>query len=374
MIKKAYLVFTTINIPKIANDFYENFEKFGHKKKVGIIIIGDKKTPDEPSFKICKELQRKGFEVEYFDIAVQEKWLDKYPKLKEIIPYNSDNRRNIGFLLALERGCDFLISVDDDNFPLENEDFFSFHNIVSENCRLPVIKTNSKWFNICDLLEKDPNQRIYPRGFPYNKRWQEKEVMRDYREVRIALNEGLWLGDPDVDSITRINQEIKISQFKGSQIALDIGVWSPINTQNTSLSVEILPAFYFILMGEKVDDLVVDRYGDIWAGFFTKKVIDTLGYHVSFGHPICNHLRNTHNLFKDLKQELGCIIYTDLLLEWLENVNLKGRDAIELYADLSDKFLEYVSKDKRFSADFVKYTKKLNYNQKVWLETVQKIK
>lgn len=371
--KRACLVCTTINVPKVVRDFCVNFEKFGHKSQVRIIIIGDKKTPHQLSFKISKELQKEGFEVEYFDISAQERWLGKFPKFKKIIPYNSDNRRNVGFLMALEREPDFIISVDDDNYPLEDEDFFGFHSIVGERKYLPVIRTDSKWFNVCDLLEKKPKQKIYPRGFPYRKRWKEKTITQDYRKVKVVLNEGLWLTDPDIDSITRIYRNVKITHFKGRQIALDLGVWSPINTQNTSLTLEILPAFYFILMGERIDGQLIDRFGDIWAGFFTKKIIDELGYYVSFGHPICNHLRNTHNLFEDLKYEVGAIAYTELLTEWLENVSLRGKDAIELYCDLSEKFLKLVIKDKRFSSDFIKYAKKLNYNQNVWLETVQKI-
>ena len=51
---KSYLVFTTINIPSIVVDYCNNFERFGHKKEIGIIIIGDKKTPDTEAFKIYR--------------------------------------------------------------------------------------------------------------------------------------------------------------------------------------------------------------------------------------------------------------------------------------------------------------------------------
>jgi len=371
---KYYIVITTINIPKIAEDYCRNIEKFGHKNNVGIIIVGDKKSPDKESFKICGDLKSKGFDVEYFDIEKQEKWLEKFPKLKEIIPYNSDNRRNIGYLMALEKGCEILISIDDDNFPLDEKDFIGFHSIVGTRQQLPVIKTDSNWFNICDLMEKNPDCRIYARGYPYNKRWQDSKILRGKKEVKIMLNAGLWLQDPDVDAITRISRDVKTVEFTGGQIALDIGTWSPINTQNTALHIDLLPAYYFVLMGEKLDNLVIDRYGDIWSGFFVKKVMDSLGYYASVGNPIANHIRNKHNLFKDLKQELGCIMQTDLLAEFLEKISLKGENASEVYADLADKFLDYVNADARFSGDFRKYVEKLNYCQKVWLETIQKIK
>lgn len=375
MKKKAYLVFTTINIPKIAENFCENFKKFGHEEKVGVIIIGDKKSPDKASFNICNKLQTRGFDIEYFDIKKQERWLKDYPEFKKIVPYNSDNRRNIGFLIALEKGCEFIISVDDDNYPVEEIDFFGCHNIVGNKQILPTIRTNSRWFNICDLLKKSPDQRIYPRGFPYNRRWQDVSIIKEKKEVKVMLNQGLWLQDPDVDAITRINQDIKITEFSGEQIALDIGTWSPINTQNTSIHIDILPAFYFVLMGEKVDGLVIDRYGDIWAGLFLKKVMDSLSdCYASFGNPIVNHIRNKHNLFNDLKQELGCIIYTDMLVDVLETIDLKGRNAVELYANLSEQLLQHCPKDKRSSKEFESYLKKLNYAQKIWLKTIENVK
>jgi len=374
MAKKTYLVFTTINIPKIAEDYCNNFEKFDHKDEVGIIVIGDKKSLDLESFSVCNNLQKRGFDIEYFSIEKQEKWLASYNKLRKIIPYNSDNRRNVGFLIALAKGCDSIISTDDDNFPLQEIDFLGYHGIVGTKQKLPVVKTNSNWFNVCDLLKKNPEQRIYPRGYPYNKRWQDTSITQKEKEVQIMLNEGLWLNDPDIDSITRLNRDVKTTEFIGKQIALDIGTWSPINSQNTSFYTELLPAYYFFLMEEKLDDLVINRYGDIWEGLFVKKVMDSLGYYVAFGNPIANHIRNKHNLFKDLKEELGCIIYTDLLVDVLEDINLKSEDVVDLSSSLSNQLLKYTSEDKRFSKDFNIYMKKLNYNQKVWLETIQKIK
>lgn len=374
MTKKAFIVVTTIKVPKIVKDFFDNLEKFGHKKDVGFIIIGDKKSPNLASDVFCKKFKKKGFEVEFFSIQKQKKWLKSFPKFQKIVPYNSDNRRNIGYLIALQKGCDFIISIDDDNFPLSDVDFFKYHCIVGEEKESFVIKTTSKWFNICELLMKKPDWQIYPRGYPYRERWKENLIVKTRKKVKIMLNEGLWLNDPDVDSITRINRDVKITKFFNEQIILDIGTWSPINTQNTAIHIEILPAFYFVIMGEKIENLVIDRYGDIWAGLFVKKVMDKLGYYASFGNPIVNHIRNKHNLFNDLKQELGCIIYTEVLAEILENIKLKGKNAIDCYADLTDKVLKFSLKEKMINPEFKKYLKKLNYAQNVWLETIQKIK
>ena len=371
---KYCLVLTTINIPELLRDYAKNFIKFGRQKEVEILVIGDLKTPHEKVHSLISEINNLGILAEYFNIEKQEKWLVKFPKLKEIIPYNSDNRRNVGYLMALEKKCEVLISIDDDNFPLDGEDFIGAHSIIGQTLELPVVKTNSKWFNICDLMEKNPEQKIYARGYPYNKRWQDSQIWEEKKEVNIMMNVGLWLNDPDVDSITRISRDIKTIKFIDKKIALDIGIWSPINSQNTALHIDFLPAYYFVLMGEKLDNLIIDRYGDIWSGFFVKKVMDSLGYYVSVGNPVVNHVRNKHNLFKDLKQELGCAIQTDLMVDFLESVDLEGKNASDVYADLADKLLDYTTKDAKFSDDFRKYVQKLNNCQKIWLETIQKIK
>lgn len=370
---RAFLVLTTIRIPTVAQEYCINFQKFNHQEEIGILIIGDRKSPNTESNILCRKLQKQGFIIEYFSITRQQKWLKKYPKLNKIIPYNSDNRRNIGYLMAFENGCDFVISIDDDNFPLPQEDFFAKHSIVGTKQKLSLTKTTSGWFNVCDLLEKSPNERIYPRGFPYFKRWKNERISKKIQDVMIGANAGLWINDPDVDSITRLNKRIMTPKFIGSQIALDRNCFSPINTQNTAIRSDLIPAYYFVLMGEKVDDLIIDRYGDIWSGFFLKKILDALGLYVSFGHPLTNHIRNNHNLFLDLKQELGCIIYTDYLVQLLQDIRPQGKTVIEIYDNLSDELFKRVSRSNNLSADFKRYVRKLHFCQKIWLETAQKI-
>lgn len=373
MPNKICLVATTINEGQFLDSYVNKIKEEMAVDKVTLIVIPDKKTPPL-LYENCDKIKERGINIICPTLREQEFFLKKLGNIQKIIPYNSDNRRNIGFLLALKQGCDLVISIDDDNFPLKDKDFLKHHLIVGTKQKLPVVRTNSHWFNICDLLKKNPDQRIYPRGYPYSKRWQDISIIQEEKEVQIMLNEGLWVNDPDVDSITRINQDVKIIDFLGKQTVLDIGTWSPINTQNTAFQIDLLPAFYFFLMGEKVDNLIINRYGDIWAGLFIKKIMDSLGYYAAFGNPLVNHIRNKHDLFEDLKQELGCIIYTDLLVDILEDVNPKGRNPIDLSLDLSNQLLKYTLGDKRFSRDFKLYMKKLNYNQKVWLETIQKLK
>src|SRR5438552_6483694 len=127
-------------------------------------------------------------------------------------------------------------------------------------------------------------------------------------------------------------------------------------------------------MGEYVDGLRIDRYADIWSGFFLKKVMDVLGWHASFGVPLVDHRRNMHDLFKDLKEELNGITYTESLVEFLEGVSLRGETPADVYDALGDELLRFVSKDSRFGADFRAFIAKVHGCQKVWLEACAAIR
>jgi len=372
--KKIGVVITTIGDGSFLDIYKNKAVQEGMVKDLFMIVIPDIKSP-ESLYKKCQELKEFGINIVCPTIEEQNSFLKDLGKISEIIPYNSDNRRNIGFLMALEAGCDILLSVDDDNLPLEQGEFFRYHQkMIGQEHDLPVVSNDSKWFNICESLEKKPDQTIYARGYPYNRRWKDTDNKVENKKIKVMLNAGLWLNDPDVDSITRISRDIKTINITSDQMALGIGTFSPINSQNTALHVDLLPAYYFVVMGEKVENLVIDRYGDIWSGFFIKKVMDSLGFYASFGNPVANHLRNKHNFFKDLKQELACIIYTDLIAELLENIELEGKNVFDCYQDLSKKLLDKVCSDDKIPEDFKNYIKRLNYCQNIWLEAVRKIK
>ena len=67
------------------------------------LIIGDRKTPHGAVADLAANLRMRGFDARYVDLEAQDHFLDRFPKLKPLIPFNSDNRRNIGYLMAKER-------------------------------------------------------------------------------------------------------------------------------------------------------------------------------------------------------------------------------------------------------------------------------
>jgi len=360
------IVLTTIRVPELLLDYADNFAKYGHYN-VGFIVVGDIPTPHEETKFLMQKVKDKGFEAQYFDIKSQRKWLHQYPKLAKIIPYRSDNRRNIGFLMAAEKGAQTIIAIDDDNYAT-GEDFYKYHSIVGKKATLPTVTSTSGWFNPCTMLETDHGGLIYPRGYPFSKRRKEQYTFTQ-TTGRIALNMGLWTADPDADAVTHLANPTQIVRMKSENdsIMLAPGTYAPINTQNTAFHRRTLPCYYYILMNASLKGLKIDRYGDIWSGFFIKKAIDKMDERAVVGRPIANHKRNSHNYLKDLKCELWGMLLTEELVKWLEQLQLESDNYFDIYLEMStglnklkDNFQEYAIR---------KYLEKISHAMNIWVDT-----
>lgn len=371
---KYCLVLTTINVPDLLKEYTENFLMYNHSLEVEILVIGDLKTPHEKVESLIYQINTSGIKAEYFDIAKQETWLDKFSDFKKIVPYNSDNRRNIGYLIAVQREAEIIIAVDDDNYVDVSKDYLTSHSMVGQNTDFEAISDKSGWFNICSMIKFNPERKVYPRGYPYFKRFQDGEFFYHKRNGRIVINEGLWLQDPDIDSITRLTEDVKGVGILKEQVFLDKGTFSPINTQNTAFHRDILPCAYFVLMGGNINGLVIERYGDIWFGLFAKKIIDHMGDYVRFGDPIAIHKRNQHNLLKDLKQEFWAITFTELLSEFIEKLELTKKTYGDCYVELAEKLEKFVLENDKFNDQSKKYFNDVIFAMKIWAKTCEVIR
>lgn len=361
------LVFTTIHVPLLLLDYANNFLRYKHNN-VSMIVIGDKKTPHEKCKEISDKVKNMGVKCEYFDISEQEKWLKDFPKLAEIIPYNSDNRRNIGHLMAYERKSN-IIQVDDDNYPTD-DDFLKYHSVAGNTISAKSVSSSNKWYNTCENLETSTGRKIYPRGFPFCRRRTE-HLTYGMDSGFIAANMGLWINVPDVDVITHLADPVTIKAVKEKDpLIINRGNLCPINSQNTAISRDALPCFYYILQNESFNGIVLDRFGDIWQGFFAKKVIDAIGHKVTIGGPIVDHRRNPHNYFDDLRYEFHGMLITEKLAVILENIELNSNNYFDGYRELADILdrTEIVQ-----DINVQKYFKKVTNCMRVWLETCEKL-
>ncbi len=333
---KACVVLTTIFDPVVLEDYYRNFEKFGRLDQVEVIVIPDRKTP-AAAFERAKELTRRGLRTECPTLEEQEQFLAKLGLPGEFIPYNSDNRRNIGYLMALERDCDFVISLDDDNYARDGEDVFQEHAVVTGPAAThEVLEAAAGFYNICSLLRFEQNKRdVFPRGYPFSARHVQNPVSTQTVSGPIHLNAGLWLLDPDVEALTWLVLNPHVAAWSGEARVLGRHTWSPVNTQNTALRREAVAAYYFLRMGYPIGGTAIDRYGDIFSGYFVQACVKHLGGLVRVGSPVAEHRRNAHNYMKDAIMEWGAILVLEELLPWLRERKLSGSDWVEAYRSLS---------------------------------------
>ena len=331
----ASMVFTTINDSDVLEGYFENFQRYGHLEQVQVFVIPDRKTP-AATYKRCQEFSQRGLRVVCPTIEEQESFLRQLGLPANFIPYNSGNRRNVGYLMALESDSDFLISIDDDNYCRHYDDFFYEHSVVSsEHYLARKVAVDTGWFNVCDLLSFDNPGRIYARGFPYHARHkcEVKAVTSDLLTVR--MNTGLWLQDPDVDGITWMVSPSRATSFKWENVVLDRNTWSPINTQNTALHRDVIAAYYFVRMDYPLAGMLIDRYDDIFSGYFSQACLHHMGHHVRIGTPIVDHKRNAHNYLRDTTDELAGLWILEDLTPWLIDVTIEGETYTESYISLS---------------------------------------
>lgn len=344
MSRRTDIVVTTIFEPAWLDGYLDNIAEYGRTDEVTIRIICDRKTP-RSVWQAADEARQRGFRVDCPELDEQEAFLRSLG-IADLVPWNTDNRRNIGFLRAWESGAEVLISIDDDNYCREGSDFVGSHHVVGRRASAgdEAGLAGGDWFNICSLLEVEPAARVYPRGFPYAaKGVQEARITPAFGgdpNAVIAMNAGLWLADPDTDAITRLALNPRVVNASTTAVLFEPRIWTPVNTQNTALVRDAVPAYYYVRMGFELQGMQIDRFGDILSGYFAQACAKRLGHLVRVGGPIVEHRRTPHNLFKDLHQELAGIVLIEDLLPWLQEAPLTGATYGELYADLAEQLLE----------------------------------
>jgi hypothetical protein len=305
------------------------------------------------------------------DLDTQKTYMSRFPEMDTLIPFDSDQRRNIGYLKAAEQGAEILVALDDDNW-VKEDDWYAAHAIVGTTVTLESAESDSKWWNPCRMMDTDPPGHVlYPRGHPYGRRHLPDDETRTISAGRVVLNAGLWLLDPDVDSLTRLTDPSRCTRLNEERVMLAPGTWAAINTQNTAFHREVLPAFYFVPITARLGGFLVERYGDIWAGLFCRKAIDRMGDRVTYGIPACDHRRNAHVLLKDLQLEFWSILITEELWQVLDGWSLSARTYAGLYDEIADRLAAHDWKSLPMAGEVKAYFGRMATAMKVWTQTTR---
>lgn len=360
---KVSIITTTINMPNLIDDYAKDAANSRHD--VDIIIAGDKKTPSE-ILDFCTDLQEKhGIAIEYMDVNSQNEFMKDFPVLDKFIPWNCIQRRNLPIMKAYMQGSDLIITIDDDNF-LAQKSYIDGHGVLGENTEFLTIKSPTGWLNICDYLKDKHEREFYPRGYPWSERINQVKGITESRKTgKKVVNGGFWLGDPDIDAVTRLAAPIDVVEYRLKEnFAMDIGTWAPFNSQNTALHRSVIPAYFLVPE--------IGRFDDIWASYIVKRVADHLGDYISFGFPLVKQDRNEHDLWLDAFQEKLGTQLSDQFCAWLKEIELKAEDYLLASIELIHALKEKVNKA-RMKAEQRAYYNQFIDGYKIWFETVAKM-
>ena len=366
-LKKCGIVITSIYDTGWIERISKNLKESNENENVTIYFISDNKTPST-CFEKIKIAQKKGIKIWAPTMEEQKKFEHQF-SIDNFILENSDHRRNIGYLKAYIDEVDFVISMDDDNFP-HGTDFIETHRkMLSANTVHKLLSSPNNFFNNCTLLEK--NTFIHPRGFPTNKKDQVK-VEYKKASIKVGVNAGMWTIAPDVDAISWL---IKYQEFnsinKVDQVILADSTFCPVNSQNTALIRELIPAYYFVRMNYDIGGgLKFDRLGDIYSGYFLQKVAKSSGYNISFGMPLVTHERNNHDYLNDANAEWGCFRTIDIFTEWLTNLKLNNQSVVDNFKCLADELdlFASISNFRYVASSTSGFYHQMSFDMKRWIK------
>ena len=283
-----YCIITTINKPTKAIESLHSV--FGSN----LIVVGDKKTPDDWEYK----------DVRYFSVY-SNIGIDLDTRFHA--PFNHYARKNLGYLLAIKNKASLIYDTDDDNIP--NDIFKIRTEQVEAN-----ISHGEGWFNVYDLVSEE---YIWPRGFSLNH-------LDDYPSVGAkkfrtsSIQQGLADGEPDVDAIWRFVLKKEHNFSINKSIYVQPKAWCPFNSQSTWWFPKAYPLMYLPIYA-------TFRMCDIWRSFIAQRCLWEIGEGVTFHSPSeVFQDRNKHDLLKDFADEVSGYLNNDTIVEILSNLKLKS--------------------------------------------------
>jgi hypothetical protein len=306
-------------IPSIREDALNIFlDKWRNElASVQIIVVEDN---NEKTFNIKKQ----GLNLVHFSHKEIEE------DLKEnawIIPRKTSAICSYGFYKAWHMGMDLIIKLDDDLEMIEPN--FIIEHMKNVYCYRPL-----HWAN--------PFIGGYPRGFPYSER------------TRITvLNYGLADNILDFDAISQLLGDRASLRKEG--MSVPYGSYIPLSGMNVAFIRDIIPAYYFLLMGKGFG---FDRCDDIWSGIFLKKITDHLGHVISVGPPIVKH-NKLSNPISNFYKETPMLDVNEVLWQKVDKIKLTKYNYKDCYLQIA----EGLPKND-------KYFKKLAEAMKIWISII----
>ena len=287
---KLAIIGTTIN----GESGYLPFDRLAAESEfsdVSFVVAGDtnSKPFDTSGFK-CR--------IEYLEPKDQERFA-----VSETIGWKTPRRRPAAWLRAIELEPDYILSIDDDNIPPDDY-FATWHRVLTTPVgRVAAAKTGvsePQWYNY--LASSDAPIEIYPRGFPLAFRTRTAvEITAAPEAIKpaaIGLWQGISLGDPDIDAMTRLVWPARTPLASiGEKNYCLRDIWSPYNMQNT--------AYAPSLFGLPILWPHAGRFDDIYASFVFQKFLFNTSRYAYVGDPINRQDRGVRDTLRlDFPEEV----------------------------------------------------------------------
>ena len=227
--------------------------------------------------------------------------------------------RSYGFWKAYQNGADVIMTLDDDCFPTDDD-------LVAGHLDNLSYKTPERWMSVYP----DP-KHLYTRGFPYKIR----------EKNRTVISHGLWSGALDQDARTEVvTGKLHEKPYPPLRMTVPTGLFFPMSSMNLAFSREITPCMFFPMMGYDPEGKAwgFDRYDDIWAGIFAKKVCDHLGLSVVSGSPFVDHRKASDPAANLLKEKAGLAMNEDFWKR-VDAVRLTKNTPALCYRELAEKIV-----------------------------------
>jgi hypothetical protein len=292
---EKFIVITSIFEPTKAVELFSKNENYK------LIVVGDKKTPENWSYD----------NVEYISVNQQEN-MDF--NLAKVLPYNHYCRKMLGYLQAIQEGATYIVDTDDDNIPKNNWKFPEFEQ------KFDCISKDKGFVNIYQLYTK---QKIWARGLPLNLITKDFELKKfiNTKECKVGVWQGLADEDPDVDAIYRLTSDTPCYFIEREPVVLDQGSISPFNTQNTIIRKELFALMY-------LPTYVTFRFTDILRGLVAQPIMWLYGYQLGFTNATVVQKRNPHDYLKDFISEIPMYQHSEKVIELVSN-SISSSESVE---------------------------------------------
>ena len=349
-ISNKWIVMTVYNSPD--TNFIELLKNLNSWK---IVVIGNNPINDIK----WKKLEN-GNKLIYLSLKEQ---LNLGYKIIKYLDYNSNSRKNIGYLYAIQHGAKEIYEIDED---IIIKDLIYLDDCFNNTFISYFLNNGSKMVNPFDYFGE---KYIWPRGFKIkdigNNDNNKYFLLNSSKlEIKPLIFQGLINGFPDVDSIfmqTRMdkNNIININISNNYPLLYLPGNYIPINSKNTKYLYNIFP---YLLLPNTIND----RFSDIFRGYIMQRFAWSYkGAVIYFSNSIYQNKLKYSNELDFIKDKEIFYTLDNLLIELNKQIKIEDNNPIEFLIQIIKNLVKqgFLKKnDLKLYKSFIKDLLKVGYN------------